>query len=430
MRIVLFFLSSLLISFMLFFKIYFFLAENGINYNYIGAVEIVIYLCLFFIGIFSFTKEKNQIEKQLRFKFSSIQKIFLFFLTLIIFISISGTIYKESLDWDAIALYDARAKFFADGIQFSKMNELTKFDYKNSYYYSLYPPFTSLVHFFWHSISETISWLPPVSFLYSLFLILFSLGLFLFFSSLLGVSWALLSVFAVVGGKEIFQTSLVAYSNLPYTLYLCFGILFLHKYLIEKKNWLLSFGVLLISSSQWIRFLEPSWLIVLIAFFVVNLNSLRSKKTIFSVILFLTMCLSSYLSWKYFSDVLSNKPKIFSFSMISILEPIVGIYTGAAVLIFFAYLKMWGVTILTHLAAMVGYFLNFDQNKNKSADLFLITIIVLSIAMYFVGLYFTSFQFEWWTEMGGSMLRSSTYLTPLSVYLLAKKAKELFRKIT
>ena len=105
-----------------------------------------------------------------------------------------------------------------------------------------------------------------------------------------------------------------------------------------------------------------------------------------------------------------------------------GIFTGSLLIISIAYLKMWGGTLIIYIGSIIAA-LNL-QDEEAKADLFLVFLIVLSFSMYFFGLYFISFQFEWWPEMGGSLLRSSTFLLPVAVYLLTKATKQIFKNKT
>jgi hypothetical protein len=419
-----FYLATFLSSIILILKCYFIFSERTQHTYAIGVLEVVILIGLLFYSLYLYvTKSKKQ---NFTIKQSLITKknlILIVAITLLISISFLQTTIKKSLDWDAVALYDARATFMLNGVKFSEMKNLTTFDYKNKYYYSLYPPFTSLLHFSWYN-----SHIPlPVSVIYSFMLLILAIGLFAVLKPRIGITWSLLVTITTIGQQSLFSTSLIAYSNLPYTLYLAFGILLLHKYLIEKEPWWLYLGAILVASSQWIRFLELSWLAVILSFILANVKIKNINKTIKAPLTLISTCVLSYTSWKYFSEVISEKDVIFQFSILYLLDPVVGIFTGSFLVIFIAFIKMWGSVILVYLSSIIGFFTNLDD-ENVRADFFLIAIIVISFVMYLAGLYFISFQFDWWVEMGGSMLRSSTFLLPLSIYLIAKTTKSLFKK--
>ncbi|PIY80165.1 MAG: hypothetical protein COY80_04315 [Candidatus Pacebacteria bacterium CG_4_10_14_0_8_um_filter_42_14] len=425
MNKVLFLLVSFLCAIMFFAKFFFLVSENSSDFYLLAVIELISIVVLFGWSIFSFiTSEKVKKMRPSRTRFSLPVIILATLCITLLVSSFIQTSVTNSLDWDAVALYDARAKFLLDGVKFSEMKSLTSFDFKNGYYYSLYPPFTSILHFGWYRFGIP----APVPVLYSLFLVMFATGIFLMLHPRLGISWSLLATFIVIGQQNLFSTSIIAYSNLPYTLYLSLGILFLHRYLIDKKNWYLGFGIILVMSSQWIRFLEPSWLIVVISFAAISWKSLSLRRTIIPAILLTASCIISYVSWKYFAEVVSQKETIFQTSLLNFLEPVLGIFTGSLLIISIAYLKMWGGTLIIYIGSIIAA-LNL-QDEEAKADLFLVFLIVLSFSMYFFGLYFISFQFEWWPEMGGSLLRSSTFLLPVAVYLLTKATKQIFKNKT
>jgi len=410
-------------------KTYFFFSESVYLYSPFSSLELIVLVVLLIVTIASFLRAELEITPFVRkidvpsaFQ-RGIMALLLVGVGLIVLISFLHTRVKAALDWDAVALYDARAQFLQSGLRFSEMKSLTTYDTKNGYYYSLYPPFTSLLHLAWYEAGVPFT----ISTLYSTLFLIFAVGIFSLFVPRLGASWSLLALFVLLGQKLLFTTSLVAYTNLPFTLYLSLGVLLLHKYLHEPKlHWLL-LSIALIAGSQWIRALEPTWLAILLPFALITLKKFGIKASITRILVFMLICIMQYLSWRYFTEVISDKEGIFRSSLLFLLEPVAGVFSGSFLLIMKAYINMWGSGLLLYLAAIASSLLGKEQEE-QDADYFLGGVIVFSFLMYFSGLYFISFQFDWWPEMGGSLLRSSTFLLPISIYLLVKTVKALFRK--
>lgn len=333
--------------------------------------------------------------------------------------SFMQNVQKQALDWDAIALYDARAVFLKSGIAFSQMPQLSQYDYKNGYYYLLYPPFTSLMHYAWHQLSIPL----PVNVFYTLCLIALWASLFFLSQPRLGTEWSLFVSFLVVSQRTLFTTSLIAYTNLPYTLCLTIGLFSLYNYLIDDKKWLLYFGAFFLAHSQWVRFLEPSWLPIVIAFSLALIKKKGVKPSLTTLLTVAIPCMLGYLSWRYFVQDISNREVIFNTSLPFLLEPFLGAFTGSLLLMAWAYIKMWGSELVIYGGAILTLFVN--SKYNQLAEFFLLGVLFLVFSMYFAGLYFISFQFDWWPEMSGSLLRSSTFLLPPAVYLIVRTIKKI-----
>jgi len=409
-------------------KVYFFIQEPKYHSSLLGIAELSLMVGLLFWSLYSFLKTPPTVVKTSDSKSRSkpaAKKVIAILVGAGLFLGLSSFWHnytKIALDWDAVALYDARAQFLRGGVKFSEMGSIAKYDYKNGYYYLLYPPFTSFTHYLWYQVGIPL----PISLLYTFFLMGMGIGIFLLLQPRLGTTWSLVATLLVLGQQSLFSTSLVAYTNLPYTLYLSLGILTLHRYLIEKKIWWFCLGVVLVSSSQWIRFLEPSWLAVVLAFFLVGVSK-DWRSYSFKSLIMAFYCLLGYVSWKYFTDVISDKEAIFNTSPLYILEPVIGIFTGAFLQMALIYTRMWGSIILIYLGSFLSLLLQLKKPEIK-ADTFLFLVIFFSFAMYFCGLYFISFQFDWWPEMAGSLLRSSTFLLAPAIYLVVKAVKDVFEQ--
>src|SRR3989337_4280565 len=173
---------------MLFKKLFFFNLEKEYALSVPGIIELVSLMGLVICGIVSFVKTLRSGQIKLLNKSLPKINILAFFLLLVTFVVVGTSLYlnlnKDTIHWDAIALYDARAKFLEGGMKFSDMPTLSKYDNLNKYYYLLYPPYTSIAHFFWGRVSEVAR--LPVGIYYSLNLLFLAVGIFLLTGRSLG----------------------------------------------------------------------------------------------------------------------------------------------------------------------------------------------------------------------------------------------------
>jgi hypothetical protein len=410
-------------------KILFFFQEPTFAASLQSLVELVILLSVTTYGCLSFFFKKNPAETAPTvtppafWPLNFTQKLLIIVIGSVIFFSSFINLTKKTLDWDDVALYDARANFMLAGMSLSEMSQLSELDFKNSYYYLLYPPFTSQVHYLWYFSNVPL----PISLLYSFFLILLTTGIFALIQPRIGTTPALVMILLTITQPHIFNTTIVAYTNLPYSLYLTLGVLALHTYLTTKVTWQALFGILLVSLSQWIRFLEPTWLAITLAFGVAVLWQLPIKRAWPLLLLMAGLGFIEYRTWQFFVYTVARNQTIFETGLLNIFEPVVGVFTGTLVIILVFFCRAWGIPLLIHAAALVSS--NKRNDHSQVGDgLFLKLVLLACFSMYFAGLYFISFQVPWWPEMGGSLVRSSTYMLPISLYLLVKEVKEYWPK--
>lgn len=413
-----FYLPVFLILLMFLAKLSFFQNDPESTINIWGILSSTSMVFLFIGACLSYFSEKIEFKKN-SITFNAPSKIVLVGILAVLSFSFYFTAIKVSPDWDAVALYDARAKFLQAGIKFSEMLQLSQFDSKNAYYYLLYPPFTSVIH--WLSYA---SGFHSTHMLYPLQLALLAIGIYALTYRRLGHLSSLILCLLCLGQEQIFLTSMMSYTNMPYTLYLSIGIFLLVEFLHEKRIWQFFLGIILISTSQWIRFLEPNWIPICLAFLVVliKLPEKIIKKVVLSSI-FLGLGFFEYQAWNSFVLNARSNQSIFSFSLISLSEPLIGLFTGSFLRMLTAYIGMWGSTIYTIFASLLALKKKTISHTEKNVHLFLRLLIIGSFVLYFGGLYFISFQVDWWREMGGSLVRSTTFLIPVANYLILQELR-------
>lgn len=348
----------------------------------------------------------------------------LFFIVLIIAIFLISGIYnlnKKALDWDAVALYDSRAKILETGYKFSEMTSLSKYDDKNKYYYLLYPPFTSVEHLIWYKIDSLEI---PVSFVYTINLVVMAVLFGVIVYPFLGLSWTLFTTLLLVGNRDMFSISLIEYTNLPFATYMTLAIMSLLYALKTDKKVFYLLGFTLLSVTPWIRYMEPIWLCVMISLTVSLYILKKLRKGAPILLLGLVIVVLQYFSWGYFQKIVASNPEIFKVTPLIILESIAGVFSGAFLSILIYYLKSFGINILLYMIALI------KVNSNEPKEyVFLRLVIVTSLLLYFAGMYGISFMFDWWKELSGSLVRSSSYLIPISLVLIVSNSKYVLEKI-
>jgi len=390
----------------------YFIKLEGISVRTIPIVfQVIINSVIWVISIFSFYKNNNKTGKLI------VKRNFFSVIAVLVFIGIIGeslmlNISKKTLGFDAIALYDARAKFLSYGLKFSQMTQLTVYDDNNSYYYLLYPPFTSVVHYFWDNINLGIN----VGVLYSINLLLIGVVFLLMSLKKIKPWMALICTIFVVSDKVLFNLSLVEYTNLPFTLLIFSSVVLLSQYLKAKQKWQYYLSCILISSSIWIRAIEPIWLVVTLSLLLHNQSEIKGAlKNLFRYKLFLLCSLISFFSWRIFVNLDIINQSIIKPDIFTIIEPILGLFSGSLFSVLKVIISSWWKYLLFYVLTIL-----FVQ-KIKNDDIqFLRLTMIYSLVLYLVIIYFSSFVGSWWVGVAkDSISRSGSYLFPLAIYLLS-----------
>lgn len=421
-----FILITFYILFILSEKTFFLFLEPIYRSSFLGKLDYFVLLALFAGGLVAFVYsvvKSNKVKKPAdigKSRFGLKQILFL----LLIIITIASSFYfnmnKVVQEWDSVALYDARAKFLENGVKFSDMTQFSKYD-EIDYYYLMYPPFTSIAHYIWNSSVVGL----PVSVSYSIYLLIFSVTLFFLSRKFLGDKLGLVLVLLTITNKDIFVLSILEYTNLPFTMNVVFGVFLLADYLKSPKWWKYIYAVILISTSQWIRYLEPVWLLVAFVFLVVYFNKKNWIDGIVKAVVFILPCVVGYLSWGYFAKTIAGNPNPTSFSPKLALTLITEIYTHRTIEVVINFVKSFGILLLGYASLVIAGLLSFEKMVKVKERFFLWLFVLFSILFYFSALYFSSFQGDWWKGLGGSLIRSSSFLIPISLLFLLAHFKEI-----
>lgn len=178
---------------------------------------------------------------------SRISQVMVLIISLLVGASLISNIYWPIYDWDALALYDFRAKVILATGDIEQGKEL-------GYFYH-YPMFTSFLHSFSYVFNFEHAKLWYTIMYVSIILVFYGVlrKNLSFDKSLIGATFITLS-------PLLFGHSLMAYTNLAYTIYCSLGFIYLTLWITSKNNSHLLLGSILIALSTLVRTTEPFWI--------------------------------------------------------------------------------------------------------------------------------------------------------------------------
>lgn len=405
-----------------------FLANWWLRIPFKTAHSLLILLLLnafaFAVNVFvrKIRKEKELFDYNLNFKegfenLSTIEKIIIGIILFLFLTSLIHNIFWPVSDWDALAVYDFRAKsFVATGFMTDAISRG---------YFTGYPLYTSLFHTFLY----LIGFKNPVFFYAIIYINLVLVFHFIMLKISNNRSLSLVFAAFVSINSSIYTHSQMAYTNLSYSVFLAIGFAYLIYSFCEKKinlN-LLYIGVLLVSLASWVRTSEPFWLLS-IPFIILFL--IYSKKILHTIALLLILYLPRFIWFKflveykisessYDTGALSlikgmvlhffslNHIKILSYFYTNMLSPyntlLIVFVISFSLLIYYVFVKKT---------------FRFTLKNNQSIFIFLPSLLVLlSVAIMLLGLYLFMFLFgDIAYEIIGSAERSTMPLIPFILF--------------
>ncbi|MBU0923078.1 hypothetical protein KJ553_03345, partial [Patescibacteria group bacterium] len=385
----------------------FFYSWIGVKITLGSIVILLLTLIVLVRYICHFLKRKIEIKipnmlKEFKF-LKRYEKIICVGICLIFFISLLINAYYPVYVWDALALYDFRAKIIAQTGYFVQVAK--QFDY-----FAHYPLLTSLTH--------TIVYVAGGSnpkFTYFLFYLSFGLIFYGVLRRHTNISVAIFFTFVLVSTPTLFEQSVIAYTNLPYTVFYVTGTLYLYLAVINKSNNYLLLSSLLIGLSTWTRATEPFWLTGIV---VVLLYSIY-KKSIFPILTYLPGFLIIQQPWKvhlsrFFGDTMSTSGQISSASKILLSGASLNRVIEVVGYIYQNIILTWGPMFFFFLIAA---FIDI-KNRHKKGHLVLLLIIIVNLLLLFVGTYAFSITNVEWKKIPGSARRMSIFFLPLMIYYI------------
>ncbi len=384
----------------------------SINISHLWILFFFTYLILFWqhrLLITSFIK--RPIASISQFKFSLRTVLPFVALVIVLIPHFYNTFFWPVLSWDSITLYDFRGHQFAQEGQLLANPD----SFGPSTYYFSYPPLTSLIHGIYYLLGAT----SPQTFYPLLFL---SFVTFFYFSlPPIGSFWLIAATIAACFNLQAFSHINVAYTNLPYLIYYCCGIIFLTKFIQQKKNHQLILGLIMLGLSAFTRKDDPFWIPALLSFVVV---ALIYRKTVpIPIFPALFGGLSFFFlrqSWLWFTaqkyTLYQNYPIAIGLDSVPLSEVLTGITPYKIVEVSIFLLANLKLPLPIVAAVLIGATI-FILKKQKSPEfLFLLLLFVFNTGILFIGTLYFSAIYSWWRGLSDSVSRMTMFIYPLLVY--------------
>lgn len=322
--------------------------------------------------------------------------------------------YWPVRDWDALTLYDFRAKVFSEnqaiaGIFTPELN-----------YYLAYPFFTSLIH----TVVYTFDFARPAIFYSIVYAIL---GLFIYGFLSQKVSKVLTVIFTVLVmlSGDIFNHSFISYTNLTYTAYFFVGMVTFSEGLATKKIKQMVLGSMLIGIMQHVRYDDPFWIIPMLLSVIVFIKSKNYKPLIVSTLIIIGF----RVLWSgYKNTLMSEYMPADSLPMTHLLESIIStnVFQRVVDVTTFLYKTLWlkyGILIYIYIFSVLISW------RKKSEILHLSQLITfLILAILYLGTLAMSYLYAKWNLVGGSVARMMMIIIPTSLISACLALGEYFNE--
>jgi hypothetical protein len=366
------------------------------------------------------------------------EKLVLTIIGILIFGSLFQNLFWPVTDWDALALYDFRARIVTETGSFELGKELG--------YFFQYPPYTSLLHtsVYVLGFEQAKLW---YTILYGSFIAVFYALLRKRTSRIISLSGALL----LAANPHMVEHSVMAYTNLAYILYFSLGIIYLWDWLSESRNSSLMLGGILVGGSTWVRMSEPFWIVGIALIIFGVLIKKKTSKTLFlslfsaflllgikkvwpdfmahtyaSILIPVETAQTSSDSGFYLLSLPLNAPIFDIFKNLSILlKP--GVELWSRTIGVLDYFKVYILPVFSYLVMPGVFVIWYDLSKDKKRAIIEWGTVAMLIGLIFLGTLIFSFSDSSWDQIGGSAQRMSFFLIPLILYPLA--ASSIWNKI-
>lgn len=318
--------------------------------------------------------------------------------------SLVANLYWPIRDWDALTLYDFRGKFFASENSISEVFKIHR-------YYLGYPLYTSLLHAFVYLLDTQGNPLFIYTLIYASFIVAFYFSL----KRITNNRIALIFTFIIAFTFEIFDHSLLSYTNLPYSAFLLLGYLYFINYVKDTKLSSLILASLLIGLSGWIRSSDPFWIPALL---LMIYESIKNKK-FNHLAMFIAIILTIRLPWNYFVSEISKGYSVTSSNNFNLIfTTSISKYIDR---LFLVIPYVWINVIKPQFSVYLMFVLTLLMYIPKPSSVLTITrlLILINLCVIIGGVYFYSIVYEKWQVIGNSVTRMSIFMTPLILIAVA-----------
>lgn len=343
---------------------------------------------------------------RMRSSFRSLTRVELatFGLILILLLTILfSDLYAVVTDWDALTLYDFRARLFA---QFGGMQEAIA---AQGSYFNSYPPHTSLVHTWYY----LLGFASPMTYYAGAF-ISFVIAFYYAARRVSVRPYALLATLMLILAPHLFWHAQIAYANLPYTVAFVMGSILIVEWVRGHKVSDLVMGALLTGISVWIRHPEPFWMTNLLLVLVFSLYQRKPLQLILYSVIFFPL----ERVWKMFTASLYGVHA--SGSLSEVTGGLAVVTSSSSLAVILSVIQYLMSNIFRPFAPSFILFGIVVLLKILRRDFFLVAefVVLSNLALLCLGTLIFAMTQPYWAEIPGSLQRVSMILTPLILYSL------------
>lgn len=338
-------------------------------------------------------------------------KIIFLFILIIIAASFIINAFWPPITWDALTLYDFRAKLFASG--HNLIDLVNNVGSSLSYYYD-YPPTTSYAM----ALSYILKQNPM--YMYTGFFVSLLTCFYYCLRRITTPSNSAFFTLVLALAQIIFSHSTMAYTNLPYAVTFSLGVLYLALFWLKKKHKFLIVGMLLCALTVWIRTKEPFYLIpAIITLWPVLI--MRTRKILITHVLLFALLLVMKVPWSNFTA--SQMLLAQGVQQTGVLQNLVSeIGTNN---VYFNVQRLVDVSIFSSQATdiyqplililLITLILNI---KHAHKNIFIPLVVILSIGTMVAGTYIFSMNNTWWNNIPDSVRRMMMFIVPLIIFYI------------
>lgn len=343
-----------------------------------------------------------QILKEL----SCIEKFILIFILLLVGYTMLENYVWPITDWDALALYDFRARVMAITGNMREGVELG--------YFFQYPPFTSFLHVFGY-IFGTERVKIVYSFLYTSLLIIFYSLLKRKQNRLISLVGTLL----LAVDTFIFNHSIMAYTNLAYVVFISIGLVYLIFWLEKFNRTDLMVGAILVALSTWVRASDPFWYLGIL---IIIFGLIKSKKNIKIGMVLIIFTIILYKFWdSYVSTVNiisqnSSRESVYLQVLLTNSDHLSSLIKSIPEILVYFWQNV--INVINYLLPL-GIFTFFYDLRNKNLiNIYIYLTLMISLFLILIGIFIFSLYYQTWNMIGDSLQRMSMVLIPLIVFAI------------
>jgi len=384
-----------------------FVLNEYINISYPTSINYMVITSILFFLITLLLKQPKVINK-----FVLPRHLHVSFSQCLLFISfvllIARGIIMPLRGWDAVSLYDSRAKMFLSGLKLSEMKYLSDYDDKNSKYYFSYPPMTSAIHTVFYSQN-----VENVMIIYAIFYICLAIFLYIFLRERNIDKYLKVGLFlAVMLNPEMLSLTSVAHTNLPCLAFQFAALFYLLRYLKEKSSEYFIISAILLGFSIWTRSLEPIYVGFLIG--AVYIIFRQQRKRLLNKVILLSIYFLLSVGVRYFWSYFLKSSVGFTGESLPTLSLIINRFTDSILLS-----NLIDVTLFIYIAfdrlkyylifyfGMLVIFIIKDKKRMLKPSSILVSIVILSMFVVMVlGTIYFSVTRDFWDKISDSFFRS------------------------